>query len=352
MNTSHHSAPAPLCDDPSDNETGVLLSDQIEYYAREHNLIQPFSSEALRPAGYCLHVGEEFMIAGRRYHFGDRSRKDFTIQPYEVAVIRIAEEICLPRFLIARWNIRVKLAYKGLMWVGGAQVDPGFKGHLYCPIYNLSDRPVQLKQGERLAVIDFVKTTSFGRRSLKYPTEQDSNRDFSDYGADQLKSALIEQVDAIEDVKTRVETAETRVGLVATVIIAALGVLMTAEFIEVSKLNWTVVLMVLGLAAVFSMSRTLLLHTIGKVRWLQRSLDVEADVLLRIRRTWAWCFFGLALAVFGTFLYILFLHPFSVLPDRTKRLEERLMRLEGTVEHMFQHKKEATTRQSQGLDSK
>ena len=51
----------------------------------------------------------------------------------------------MPRFLIGRWNIRVTVAYKGLLWVGGPQVDPGWVGHLFCPIYNLSDQEVNFK---------------------------------------------------------------------------------------------------------------------------------------------------------------------------------------------------------------
>ena len=48
-----------------------------------HNMIKPFSWDALRPAGYCLHVGDEFMIAGQRYNLKKEKRDDFTIEPYE-----------------------------------------------------------------------------------------------------------------------------------------------------------------------------------------------------------------------------------------------------------------------------
>jgi hypothetical protein len=84
-----------------------------------------------------------------------------TIQPFEVAVIKTGERIRLPRFMIARWNIRVRHAYAGLLWVGGPQVDPGYAGYLFCPIYNLSDRPVTLYKGEELALMDFSRTTPF-----------------------------------------------------------------------------------------------------------------------------------------------------------------------------------------------
>ena len=63
--------------------------------------------------------------------------------------------------MIARWNIRVRHAYAGLLWVGGPQVDPGYAGYLFCPIYNLSDKPVTLYKGEPLALMDFSRTLPF-----------------------------------------------------------------------------------------------------------------------------------------------------------------------------------------------
>jgi len=137
---------------------GVLLSDRIKYYCGpEFKLIDPFEEEYLRPAGYNLRVGDNYAIGGKWFTLNEGGL--LTIEPYQVAVIQILETLNVPDFLIGRWNIRVGLAYKGLVWVGGAQVDPGFRGRLCCPIYNLSTEPVSLKHGVELAMIDFVATT-------------------------------------------------------------------------------------------------------------------------------------------------------------------------------------------------
>ena len=144
---------------------GVLLSDAIEHYSGEpFQLISPFKREYLRPAGYDLRVGDNYAKDGKPYRL--TVGNDLTIEPYQVAVIQTLETLNLPSFLIGRWNIRVGLAYRGLLWVGGAQVDPGFRGRLSCPIYNLSTKPVQLKHGDELAMIDFVTTTPVRRTSL------------------------------------------------------------------------------------------------------------------------------------------------------------------------------------------
>jgi deoxycytidine triphosphate deaminase len=153
--------------DPANPDQGVLLSDRIEHYCgREFKLIDPFEKKNLRPAGYDLRVGDNYAKAGRHYPLNDGGV--LTIEPYQVAVIQTLETLNLPDFLIGRWNIRVKLAYQGLLWVGGAQVDPGFRGRLSCPIYNLSTEQVQLKHGAELAMIDFVATTPVKSDSIPF----------------------------------------------------------------------------------------------------------------------------------------------------------------------------------------
>ena len=136
---------------------GVLLSDEIEYYCRKHQLIEPYNPDNLMAASYELRVGLKYAVGGKKYDvkLGDTVK----IPQFEVAVIQILETINMPDFLIGRWNIRTRWAYEGLIWVGGPQVNPGFRGLLLCPIWNLSDKDIEIKCGDAIAVMDFEKTT-------------------------------------------------------------------------------------------------------------------------------------------------------------------------------------------------
>lgn len=176
--------------------TGVVLSDGIKFYCRQFDLISPFDEAKLKPANYKLSVGDEYAIGGKVGTLSDEPGRDsFIISPFEVAIIWTLETINMPRFLIGRWNIQVKKAYEGLLWVGGPQVDAGYVGHLCCPIYNLSARPVTLRYRESFAVIDFVKTTIF-TAGLSKPYGEGENilPDrilFDDYKPHTLESALV-----------------------------------------------------------------------------------------------------------------------------------------------------------------
>jgi len=191
--------PCPDVDVRGEIPTGALLSDEIEHYVSTCQLIDPFKEKRLKAAGYELAVGDEYVLGGERKELSISGT--IRIPPFNVVVIKTEETINLPRFLIARWNIRVKWAYEGLLWVGGPQVDPGWVGHLFCPIYNLSDKEVVLRPGDPIALIDFVTTTPFNPgKSLPY-RRPPKRVLLGEYGQE-LKSALFtevgERIDRIE----------------------------------------------------------------------------------------------------------------------------------------------------------
>ncbi|MCA1365452.1 hypothetical protein I6F14_35010 [Bradyrhizobium sp. IC3069] len=201
----------PLEDDPKPGEHGILLSDQITYFATHHHMIEPFDARNLKPAGYELTVGDEYFMSGEFLDLTDT----LTILPFEVAVIKTGEILRLPRFMIARWNIRVTHAYEGLLWVGGPQVDPGYSGHLFCPIYNLSDKPVTLSRGETLALMDFQRTTVFDKRKteeeLKRYPHPPRRLILQDYDIRDFQSALFTRAGRkIEEFGESIRNLETR----------------------------------------------------------------------------------------------------------------------------------------------
>ncbi len=157
--------------DPDPDSTGILLSDRIEFYAKRVNLIVPFDRDSLGPASYTLHAGKEYLL--NNVH-GDLER-DGTVQipPNGLIYIRFYEEVNIPHYMIARFNLRVKQVYRGLLLGTGPQVDPGFKGHLNCPIHNFTDEPKVIRYRDSLVTIDFEKTTVFGQTSFSGKNMED-----------------------------------------------------------------------------------------------------------------------------------------------------------------------------------
>ncbi len=218
----------PLEKDSHPEKTGVLLSDEIEFYVRQGQLIDPFNKKNLKPASYKLTVGDEVVVGGKPYHLSDCwPNNSLSIPAFEVAVIQTAETLNLPRFLIGRWNIRVALAYKGLVWVGGPQVDPGYVGHLFCPIYNLSNKKVSIEKGEAIAVLDFVKTTYFdiskGDEEWERYRRPPKRLVIEDFGIDDFRSGPGETKDKLDEVYQKINLFTSLVVGLLAILMAAIG---------------------------------------------------------------------------------------------------------------------------------
>ena len=105
-------------------------------------------------------LGSYYRMDGKDYELSD-DNKVLKIPRHGIAIVRTYEWINMPGFLVGRWNLKVKMVYKGLVWVGSLQVDPGYRGYLFCPLYNLSDKEQELIYKDPLFTIDFVRTTLF-----------------------------------------------------------------------------------------------------------------------------------------------------------------------------------------------
>jgi deoxycytidine triphosphate deaminase len=233
--------PCPESDGHQSLPGAVLLSDEIEYYATNFKMIYPFDPDNLKPAGIYLHLGPYYSLGGENRELEEKTGKDeLKIPPFEVAIIKTLETINLPRFIIARWNLRVTYVYKGLLWTGALQVDPGWLGQLPCPIYNLSNKEVTLRLGDKIVLMDFVKTTQFRSNSKPYMNRPGIDRLQESY---ELKSALYteagqrlnriekNQAEEFERNDNRVRRIESIVGLVITsiaILFAALAILVTS----------------------------------------------------------------------------------------------------------------------------
>lgn len=205
----------------ADWQGAVLLRDEIRRYcAQDPKLIDPFEDDdaLLKPASYHLRVGDTCRVNGDDIELSDKKR-DLTIPAHGIAIIRTFERVNIPGFLIARWNLKVKKVYKGLVWVGSLQVDPGYSGFLFCPIYNLSTEPQVVRYKEPLFTIDFVKTTRFDetkgcklwdRGALQPKGTQRPTESLAALDEDRLRSAPKEQFDEMRgDLKTMEEKASS-----------------------------------------------------------------------------------------------------------------------------------------------
>jgi hypothetical protein len=63
----------------------------------------------------------------------------------------------MPASIAGRFDLTVSMFCKGLILSNGPQVDPGFKGNLFCLLFNTSNEKIELKKGTHYATIEFHK---------------------------------------------------------------------------------------------------------------------------------------------------------------------------------------------------
>lgn len=210
----------------------VLLDDEIKYYSTCHEqpLISPFDEANLKPARYQLTLGPEAKVGGRTVRIDENN--PLVLDPHQVAIVRTFETLNLPRFLIGRWNLTVETVYKGLLWVGALQVDPGWVGYLPCPLYNLSNDTVTIGYRERLFSIDFVRTTRFDtEKNISYPNKSPApplNPSIGYYDQRHIRSGpyeALQDLGQIHDFRNFAITLFAVMFTALAAIVAALGVI-------------------------------------------------------------------------------------------------------------------------------
>jgi len=239
----------------------VLRKQDIEYFCDERipPLIDPIDRNLLKEsASYELRLGS-------RYRIGESddpdwltdSKKDLIIPPHGIAVVSTYEWLNIPGCLIGRWNLKVRMVYRGLVWVGSLQVDPGYQGFLFCPIYNLSNQQQTLIYKDPLFIIDFVLTTPtdkyglWGLRGGRYSTfdfdrlDEQKIRSAPEHGFRQMR-------DDIAKLESRIDRFQDNMLVVIGIIIAALAIIAAFGITNTQWVSDSIVYVVTGVAVVLS----------------------------------------------------------------------------------------------------
>jgi len=108
----------------------------------------------LKSASYDLRVGDQVWCKGVLIKLESDS-PTFEIPPYSYAIVSAREEAWLPTFLSGRFDIKISLFLQGIILSNGPQVDPGYRGPLFCMLFNGSSDSRTLAMDTHFATIEF-----------------------------------------------------------------------------------------------------------------------------------------------------------------------------------------------------
>lgn len=204
--------------------TGSFLGEKdIKLMIENGMLVKGAIPENVKGASYDLRLGDEYYYSGEIRKI-EKENLRLTIEPYDYAIVSSKEEICLPKDVVAHFGLTVGLFCQGIILSNGQQVDPGFRGTLFCLLFNTSNRPVTIKRSEHYATIEFTKMNQF---ASKYKGRYQEKREIIDViPANAMQGAINELKKEIEELKHESRSMQNIYISVISIIIAAISILM------------------------------------------------------------------------------------------------------------------------------
>ena len=74
-----------------------------------------------------------------------------------ITYLSMKEELLLPEYIAARFNLHIRHVHKGILLGTGPMVDPGFFGSLLIPLHNLTNNDYEIDGGEVIIWVEFTK---------------------------------------------------------------------------------------------------------------------------------------------------------------------------------------------------
>lgn len=150
---------------------GGLSRDIIELLMKCDLLIEDGKLSNVSNSSYDLTLGDEYYYAGEIEELSEK-KPFIAIEPYDYVIASCDEKIIMPRDISGRFDVSVNLFCQGIILSNSTQVDPGFRGKLFCLLFNTSNKVVYLKRHMHFTTMDFNKliepTTAY---SGKYADE-------------------------------------------------------------------------------------------------------------------------------------------------------------------------------------
>ena len=138
------------------NSGGVLSRELITLMIDCGMLIVGGNTKSISNASYDLLIGEEYYHGGK---IAQLTTQDpfIQIEPYDYVIASCKEMTNFPRDISARFDISVNLFCQGIIMSNSTQVDPGFRGKLFCLLFNTSNKTVYLQKDTHFTTLEFHK---------------------------------------------------------------------------------------------------------------------------------------------------------------------------------------------------
>lgn len=199
---------------------GIIQQAIINSFLDADVLLQNATSDT-SPASYDLRLGNDVWCQGE-FSTLSEEKPVLKIPPYSYAIVSALELANLPCFIAARFDLKNSLFFRGVILSNGPQIDPGYRGALFCMLYNGSDQPVGISRGAHFATIEFITTSGVG---LGYRDKYQGKTALRDFMPDD--AAVSEGGKILERTEKKIEKINEEWKSFRTIVFSFLAIAMT-----------------------------------------------------------------------------------------------------------------------------
>ena len=211
---------------------GVLDGECMTSMMRAGALLTRADLQNVQSASYDLRLGSQAWCQGRFVEL-DRKNPSLRIPAYSYAIVTAEEEARVPRFVTGSYDLTVSGFMDGLILSNGPQVDPGYRGALFCTLFNGSDVPRGVTLGRHFATMQFFPTTGVtAGYSGKYQGKTELRAFVSENTAVSPGGNIVERIDDLE------KSIDGKLSPVITFGWSSLSVLVAIHSIIIAVLLW------------------------------------------------------------------------------------------------------------------
>lgn len=136
----------------------VLADAAIERLVTSDQIIEPFDKQLLQGASYDLRLGKQYTKSKKILMLTDENLS-IVIEPGAYVIISTFEHLNIPLNIVGRNGLISIWAKRGLVCLFGAQIDPGFQGCLFVPLFNAGDEEITITLKDPIITVEFLRTT-------------------------------------------------------------------------------------------------------------------------------------------------------------------------------------------------
>lgn len=159
------------------NAMGMMPGRIIKALIEGGTLLKNADITKVNGASYDLSLGDQYWQDGKK-HTLDRDNGFIKLKPGDYVIVSSEEIAELPNDFAARFDLTVGLFCRGVILSNGPQVDPGFRGRLFCLLFNTSNSDITLKRRDHYATIEFIKLSD---PTTPYHGKYQGKKDVFDY---------------------------------------------------------------------------------------------------------------------------------------------------------------------------